>query len=186
MNSVDRSGSFGPRRLGHCHVHRLKLVSGISLHLERDGFLAMCCEPGMGCKTLVCDATASLEARGFSTACAVIDIESVEASLRSARRTAKALIAGCGRPNGSHALDSSDDTFLAIECSGLLDDCYLARVCSIATLALVSGCWVLLVLHPDAEFVLETLPACHVMRSDELCVGLDELPLWVGLLGPFD
>ena len=186
MNSVARSGVFAPRRLGRSHVPRLKLVSSISLHLERDGFLAMCCEPGMGCKTLVCDVAASLEARGFSTACAVIDVEFVEASLRSARRTAKALIAGCARKNGSYALDSSDETFLAIECPGLLDDCYLARVCSIVTLALASGCWVLLLLHPDAEYILEILPACHVMRSDELCVGMDEFPLWVGLLGSFD
>ena len=74
MNSVARSGVFAPRMLGRSHVPRFKLVSGISLHLERDGFLAMCCEPGMGCKTLVCDVAASLEARGFSTACAVIDV----------------------------------------------------------------------------------------------------------------
>ena len=186
MNSVARSGVFAPRMLGRSHVPRFKLVSGISLHLERDGFLAMCCEPGMGCKTLVCDVAASLEARGFSTACAVIDVEFVEASLRSARRTAKALIAGCARPKGSYALDSSDETFLAIECPGLLDDRYLVRVCSIVTLALASGCWVLLLLHPDAEYILEILPACHVMRSDELCVGMDEFPLWVGLLGSFD
>lgn len=161
---ADLDDAFGLPR-----VLRPSLIDRLCNRLDSNGLLLLSLELGMRGSSVLNDVAARLETAGRPVRSFHINSDSPEPSIRYVRRAARVFLSDCAE---------GSSPALLLDASNLIDDAALIRLASLVELAREQSACVLAAIHPDAEHVVEVLPACRVLHSCDFALEPEEYQLW--------
>lgn len=157
-------------------VPRARLTSMLEESLRRGGMVCISAESGLGKSVTSGSALVRMRASGCKVFSFRFSRVSHESSCRRLRKLMKEAIG---------YLDDDKLPIVIMEDVPLVSDPYFHRIQACLEALAVSGCGVLLTMHPSAEPILDSLPNLRILRSGDLLVRHDELDYWRDFIGPY-